>query len=307
MTAAVLGTAVAAPSRWNRMSSGRTLPELTFDIAILVVWYAAAIYANGPQTRMALANAHVEPSPLGYVLATWARDRPIVPAPHQIVIDMVRSTFLVSPFSNRSLVYHSWVTLSSTLLGFAIGTLLGIILAAAVVHVRSLDKSLMPWIISSQTVPILAVAPMVIVVLGAIGLTGLLPKAIISTYLSFFPVTVGMVTGLRSPATINLDLMRTYSASRWQVFWKLRFPSAVPFLFISMKVAIAASLVGAIVGELPTGAIAGLGARLLGGSYYGQTILIWSALIAAAIMAALLVGAVSLANRLVLARMGARP
>ena len=83
---------------------------------------------------------------------------------------------------------------------------------------------------------------MVIVVLASVGLTGLLPKAIISTYLSFFPVTVGMVKGLRSPDPINLDLMRTYSATKMQTFRKLRWPSSVPFLFVSMRVAIAASL-----------------------------------------------------------------
>ena len=103
---------------------------------------------------------------------------------------------------------------------------------------------------------------------------------------------------------VQLDLMRTYSANRWQAFWKLRWPSSVPYLFISMKVAVAASLVGAIVGELPTGAVAGLGARLLAGSYYGQTIQIWSALFAAAALAASLVALVGLANRIVLRRMG---
>jgi NitT/TauT family transport system permease protein len=162
----------------------------------------------------------------------------------------------------------------------------------------------MPWIVSSQTIPILAIAPMIVVVLAAIGITGLLPKAVISTYLSFFPVTVGMVKGLRSPDPIHLDLMRTYSASAWNVFAKLRWPSSAPFLFVSMKVAVAASLVGAIVGELPTGAVAGLGARLLTGSYYGQTVQIWSALIAASLMAAVLVGLVGLAQRIVLRRMG---
>jgi NitT/TauT family transport system permease protein len=162
----------------------------------------------------------------------------------------------------------------------------------------------MPWIITSQTIPILAIAPMVIVVLNAVGLTGLVPKAIISTYLSFFPVTVGVVKGLRSPDPIHLDLMRTYNASRAQVFWKLRWPASVPFLFASMQVAIAISLVGAIVGELPTGAVAGLGARLLTGSYYGQTVQIWAALVAAALMAAVLVALVGLARKIVLRRMG---
>jgi NitT/TauT family transport system permease protein len=174
----------------------------------------------------------------------------------------------------------------------------------AIVHSRTLDTSMMPWLIASQTIPILAIAPMVIVVLAAIGLKGLVPKAIISTYLSFFPVTVGVVKGLRSPDPIHLDLMRTYNSSRALVFWKLRWPASVPFLFASMKVAIAISLVGAIVGELPTGAVAGLGARLLTGSYYGQTVQIWAALFAAAAMAGVLVGLVGLANRIVLRRMG---
>jgi NitT/TauT family transport system permease protein len=155
-------------------------------------------------------------------------------------------------------------------------------------------------------VPILAIAPMIIVVLAAIGLTGILPKALISTYLSFFPVTVGMVKGLRSPDPIHLDLMRTYSASSSQTFRKLRWPASLPFLFVSMKIAIAASLVGAIVGELPTGAVAGLGARLLGGSYYGLTQQMWAALVAASLMAGVLVGIVGLIERLVVRRMGAR-
>ena len=159
----------------------------------------------------------------------------------------------------------------------------GIVLAVLIVHGRALQKSLLPWIIASQTIPILAIAPIVIVVLGSLGLKGLVPKALISAYLCFFPVTIGMVKGLTSPEPMQLDLMRTYSASRWQTFWKLRWPASVPFLFTSLKVAIAISLVGAIVAELPTGAQAGLGARLLTGSYYGQTVQIWAALFAAVV------------------------
>ena len=135
----------------------------------------------------------------------------------------------------------------------------------------------------------------------------LVSKALISTYLSFLPVVVGMVKGFRSPETIQRELMRTYDASTWQIFWKLRWPIAIPYLFTSMKVAVAASLVGAIVGELPTGAVAGLGARLLGGSYYGQTVQIWSALLAAALLAGLLIVAVGVAERIVVRRMGAKP
>src|SRR5690606_2569347 len=197
-------------------------------------------------------------------------------------------------------------TLSATLLGFAIGTTLGILLAVGVVHNRAMDKSVMPWVVASQTIPILAIAPMIIVVLNAVGLSGLLPKALISTYLSFFPVVVGMVKGFRSPEAIQLDLMHTYNASQGQLFRKLRWPSAMPYLFTSMKVAIAISLVGAIVGELPTGAQAGLGARLLAGSYYGQTVQIWAALFAAAALAAVLVAIVGAGQRMVMRRMGAQ-
>jgi NitT/TauT family transport system permease protein len=130
---------------------------------------------------------------------------------------------------------------------------------------------------------------------------------LISTYLSFFPVTVGMVKGLRSPEAMHLDLMRTYSATPAQVFWKLRVPASVPFLFTSMKVAVAASLVGAIVGELPTGAVAGIGAKLLAGAYYSQTIDIWAALVAGSVLAALLVAIVSIVARAVDRAMGGRP
>src|SRR5262245_19912319 len=113
-----------------------------------------------------------------------------------------------------------------------------------------------------------------------------------------------MVKGLRSPDVLQLDLMRTYSSSGSQLLRKLRLPASMPFLFASLKVSVAISLAGAIVGELPTGAVAGLGARLLTGSYYGQTIQIWSALFMAAALAAMLVGLVGLIHRIVMRRLG---
>jgi len=243
----------------------------------------------------------------GAIPATWAQARPRLPAPQQVLGELWATTVQKKITSKRSLIYHGWVTLSATLLGFAIGTGLGIVLAVGIVHSRVMDMSVMPWAIISQTIPIIALAPMIIVVLYSVGVQGMLPKAVISAYLSFFPVVVGMVKGLRSPDRMQLDLLRTYHASRPQVFWKLRVPASVPYLFASLKVGIAASLVGAIVGELPTGAVAGLGARLLAGSYYGQTVQIWSALFAAAILAACLVGLLGLAERAVLRQMGAQP
>jgi NitT/TauT family transport system permease protein len=251
------------------------------------------------------ARAGVEPATgMALVVETWNQERPVLPAPHQVVTELVKTTFGMAPTSKRSLVYHGWITLSATLLGFAMGTAMGILLAVGIIHNRAMDMSVMPWAIASQTIPILAIAPMIIVVLNSVGLQGLVPKAIISAYLSFFPVVVGMVKGLRSPDQMQLDLLQTYFASRSEVFWKLRLPSSMPYLFTSLKVGMAASLVGAIVGELPTGAVAGLGARLLSGSYYGQTVQIWAALFAAAVVAAGMVMLIGLLERNTLKRMG---
>ncbi len=281
------------------------LPVLTVVAAIVVLWYAAAVGLNSAWVYDQAQRAGVEPaSGTALMIETWSQERPVLPAPHQVVSELVKTTFGMAPTSKRSLVYHGWITLSATLLGFAIGTGLGILLAVGILHNRAMDMSVMPWAIASQTIPILAIAPMIIVVLNSVGLQGLVPKAIISAYLSFFPVVVGMVKGLRSPDQMQLDLLKTYHASRSQVFWKLRLPASMPYLFTSLKVGMAASLVGAIVGELPTGAVAGLGARLLSGSYYGQTVQIWAALFAAAIVAAGMVMLIGLAERRTLKKMG---
>ena len=283
------------------------IPVTTIVLTILVLWYASTFLLNAPFQVDLDRRAGVTSSTLEFIGRTMAQPKPVMPAPHQVAVNVFENTFLRAIDSNRSLVYNAWITLTSTAVGFFFGTLLGIAIAIGIVHVNALDRSLMPWIIASQTVPVLAIAPMVIVVLAAVDITGLIPKALISTYLSFFPVTVGMVKGLRSPEAMHLDLMRTYNASAAQTFWRLRLPASVPFLFTSMKVGIAASLVGAIVAELPTGAVAGIGAKLLAGSYYSQTIDIWAALFAGSVLAALLVAIVSIMSRIVDRAMGRRP
>jgi NitT/TauT family transport system permease protein len=296
-----------APSHravWQRLKRGRALPLLFVVGVIIVIWYGAAVRLNAPQLIDGYERREQSWTFGRLVDDAWSMERPVLPAPHQIIADMDQTIRAQNITSRRSLVYHSWITLSSTLLGFAMGTVVGILLAVGIVHVPTLDRSLLPWIIASQTIPILAIAPMIIVVLGSIGLKGLLPKAIISMYLCFFPVTIGMVKGLRSPDPLQLDLMRTYSASKTQTLRLLRWPASLPFLFASLKVAIAISLVGAIVGELPTGATAGLGARLLTGSYYGQTIQIWSALVMASFLAAMLISLIGMIERMVGRRTG---
>ena len=280
------------------------LPILTVLLAIVALWYAAAVWMNSTWTYDQAARAGVEVT-FGEVVAdTLAQERPVLPAPHQVAKGLWDGLFGQKVTSKRSLVYHGWITLSATLLGFAIGTVMGIALAVGIVQNRAMDMSVMPWAIASQTIPILAIAPMIIVVMNALGLQGLVPKSIISAYLSFFPVVVGMVKGLRSPDAMQMDQMKTWNATRAQTFWKLRLPSSAPYLFASLKVGVAASLIGAVVAELSLSSNGGLGARLLAGSYYGQTVQIWAALLAAAVLAAVLVWAIGVVQGLTLKRMG---
>ncbi|KQI73746.1 ABC transporter permease [Loktanella sp. 5RATIMAR09] len=298
------------------------LPVLTVIGALMLFWIVSVVPMNihltadlaqrqdilvTPDTPV----ARQEYSGIGLALRnphlfgmTYTLDRPRLPSPHQVAVEMWNTIALQNITSRRSLVFHGWVTLSATLLGFVIGTGLGVLLAVGIVYNRAMDMSVMPWAIASQTIPILALAPMIIVMMGAIGIQGLFPKAVISAYLSFFPVVVGMVKGLRSPDRMQLDLLRTYYASPAQGFWKLRLPASVPYLFASLKIGISASLVGAIVAELPTGARAGFGARMLVGDQYGQPLVTWAALFAAALTAAALVGFFSLIERWTLRRMG---
>lgn len=298
------------------------LPILTIVAAILVIWVLAVVPMNMhltadqaqrdglvvmPQTpaeRQSYSGLGLSVANAGLIPLTYTLDRPRLPSPHQVAGEMWETIALRNVTSRQSLVYHGWVTLSATLMGFAIGTTLGILLAVGIVHNRAMDMSVMPWAIASQTIPILALAPMIIVMMGQFGIQGLLPKAVISAYLSFFPVVVGMVKGLRSPDAMQMDLLRTYYASSSQGFWKLRLPASVPYLFASFKIGISAALVGAIVAELPTGARAGFGARMLVGDQYGNPLVTWAALFAAAITAAALVAIFTAMERLTLRRMG---
>jgi NitT/TauT family transport system permease protein len=266
------------------------LPPAVVLLAVVLLWYGAAALLNGPAAP----------------LAAWSLDRPLLPAPHQIAATWWQGVVGWKVTSPRSLVYHAGVTAASALLGLAFAVVAGIGLAIVVVHSRTLDRALMPWIVASQTVPVLAIAPVVVVALGNAGITGLLPKALIAGYLSFLPITAGMVTGLRAPDAMQMDLLRSYAASRAQVLALLRWPASIGFLLPALRVAVSLSLVGAIVAELPTGAQAGLGARLLAGSYYGQILQLWAALAMAAVLAMLGLAAVDALARGVAALRGGR-
>ncbi|SIS85866.1 ABC transporter permease [Insolitispirillum peregrinum] len=276
------------------------LPVAVMALAVLALWYAGALWLNAPQVLDGFARAHTDHWTLSeFARQAFSQKRPILPTPDQIASEMVQSLTGYPVTHVRNLLFHTAVTAGSALTGFGMGVVLGILLAIGIVQVKTLESSLLPWVITSQTIPVLAIAPMVVVILGNIGFSGLLPKAVISMYLCFFPITIGMVKGLRSADPLSLDLMRTYSANGQQTFWLLRLPSALPYLFTSLKIAVAASVVGAIVAELPTGGQAGLGARLLSGSYYGQTVQIWSALVMSALLSVSLVWLIGLMERFV--------
>ncbi len=290
------------------------IPVLSVVAAIVALWYVAVVPMNAQWTLDQAQRAGVDLTFPEIVADTMNQRRPRLAAPHQILEEIWNTTWVEEVYgrrgivatgtlSNRSLVYHSWVTFSATMLGFAMGAALGMALAIGIVYSRTMAGSVMPWVIASQTIPIIAIAPMIIVILSSAGITGLVPKAVIAAYLAFFPVVVGMVKGLNAPEQHQRDLMRTWNADGFQTFLRLRLPVSMPYLFASAKVAIAASVVGIIVGELPVQQ-GGLGTRLLIGSQFGNPVQVWAALFTAAVLAATLVGTVGLIERATLRRMG---
>ena len=308
----------------------RVLPVLTILLALIALWYAAvapmnirqsldiaerggvAVVPEGARVRSETSVWLLIARNPGEIARGYSLDRPRLPTPVQVGQEFWKTTGALAlrgrAFSKRSLIFHGWITLQSTLMGFALGTAVGILGAVGIVYSRTMEMSVMPWAIISQTVPIVALAPMIIVLSSQLGIDGrAMPKAIISAYLCFFPVLVGMVKGLRSPARDQLDLLRTYNAGGLASFLKLRLPSSVPYLFTSLKIGVAAALVGTIVGELPTGAISGLGARILIGDQFGTPLAIWAALFAAAILAGVLVTVIGWAQAMAMRRMGVRP
>lgn len=285
----------------------RAAPVLTVLAALVALWYAASVWMNSTWVYDQAARAGESPSLMEVIPQTMAQERPLLPPPHQVAARLWEGLAGQAVTSKRSLVYHGFVTFRGTMAGFALGIVIGVGLAMAIVRFRVMDMSVMPWAIISQTVPIVAIAPMILVVSNQLGIQGReVPKAIIASYLSFFPVLVSMVKGLRAPDQMQLDLLKTWGASEGQTCRKLRLPASMPYFFASLKVAVAAALVGTIVGELPTGAVEGLGARMLLGSQYGEPLITWAALFASAILAGILILAVGLVERLANRRMGVR-
>ncbi len=186
--------------------------------------------------------------------------------------------------------------------GFLVGSVIGFALGVVFIHSGLLERGLMPYVVASQTVPLLAIAPMVVIWGSRLNWPAWVAVTIISAYLTFFPVTINTLRGLRSPDPTALELMRSYAATDWQVLWKLRFPASLPYLFTALKVSATVSVIGAIVGELPSGIADGLGRALLTFSYYyiSGPEKLYAAVLGSAALGIVFVGAVTLVERLVL-------
>jgi NitT/TauT family transport system permease protein len=198
----------------------------------------------------------------------------------------------------QHLVGAALFTWQGALIGFALGALIGLVLAAIFVHFRLLERAFVPYVIASQTIPIVALAPLIVVGFGR----GLTAVVIIATYLTFFPMTIAATRGLSSPDPRAVELMRSYAASRWAILWKVRLPASVPYLFTALKIAATASIVGAIIGEGPGGVPNGLGRAILNFNQYYITgpEKLWATILVASLLGATFFGLVALAERLVL-------
>jgi NitT/TauT family transport system permease protein len=235
--------------------------------------------------------------------ARIARDRSL---PHiwQVVNAFVAPAQRNGPPLGAILIGQALFTFREALIGFTIGGLLGLLLGIGFVHSRLAERAFVPYVVASQTVPILAISPLIVVATKA----GWASVAIISAYLTFFPVTIAALRGLRAADARAFELMRSYAAGRLAVLWKLRLPTSVPYLFSSLRVAAAASVIGALVGELPSGIPDGLGASLLNYNQYytAGPERLWATIIMCAALGLAFVGLVRLAE-FVLTRNRYRP
>jgi NitT/TauT family transport system permease protein len=180
------------------------------------------------------------------------------------------------------LVGKALYTWREAAIGFGLGAVIGVSLAAAFVHSQLLERAFVPYVVASQTIPIVALAPMIVFFVG----NDVAAVVVVATYLTFFPVTIAMIRGLRSPDPRALELMRSYAATKRTIFWKLRMPASVPYLFTALKIAATASIVGAIVGEGPGGIQDGLGRAILD---FNQTYItgpekLWAAILVTALL-----------------------
>jgi NitT/TauT family transport system permease protein len=226
--------------------------------------------------------------------------------PH--VHDIIGQLFEPSRRNGPLLIEVLWdaalFTAREAFVGFILGAVVGFAIGVVLVHSQLLMRGFLPYIVASQTVPILAVAPMVVIWLGGRGLPDWFSVSVIAAYLTFFPVTINTLRGLQSADPRALELMRSYAASAWKILWKLRVPAALPYLFAALKISATASIVGAIIGELPASIQGGLGGAILNFNQYYATSppSLWATNLIATLLGITFFLAVVIAEKLVVRR-----
>jgi NitT/TauT family transport system permease protein len=275
------GLGTIAPTASGRRRGRGLLVGLLVALVILLVWEGAKFLGGTPwRAPLALPGSPVLWNPP----FRWAFANDLN-LPH---VWNILLTFN-EPFQRGSsqsvaayLAGASLYTWREALIGFLLGAAIGLALATVFVHSRLLERALVPYVVASQTIPIIALAPLIVFAFGA----NVMSVVVIATYLTFFPVTIAMIRGLRSFDPRALELMRSYASSRWQIYRKLRFPASLPYLFTALKIAATASIVGAIIGEGPGGIAQGLGRVIINYNQYYITgpEKLWAAIIAAGIL-----------------------
>ena len=295
MDADLRGRPGAQPGRRRTLRRGMAL--VAFVVLFVVVWEGAKWLAGDPWRIEQLGYEHNPPFRIQQL-----NDLNL---PH---LWEILAAF-AEPFqrnANYSLVNYLFdqavYTSTEALIGFIAGALIGVGLASLFVHSGFLERAFVPFVVASQTVPIVALAPLVVVGLGP----GLTSVVLIATYLTFFPVTIAVMRGLRSPDPRAVELMRSYAASKWDVYRKVRLPASVPYLFTSLKIAAAASLVGTIIGEGPGGVPQGLGRAILNFNqqYITGPERLWATIIVASAVGVLFFSMVRLAEIYFVTRRG---
>lgn len=237
----------------------------------------------------------------------WIRpirpDNTTMPHVWDMVIELFRPVRRGGDLLILDLAGRSFFTLREALVGFVIGGLFGFALSVLFVRSTLLERAFMPYVIASQTIPIIAIAPMVVVWGGRLDFPQWLSVAVISAYLTFFPVAINTLRGLRSPDPTALELMRSYAARPNDVLWKLQVPAALPYIFTALKVSATASVIGALIGELPAGFGDGLGRALLTFSqqFGARSVKLYATVIVTALVGVIFVTAVTLLERRVVA------
>jgi NitT/TauT family transport system permease protein len=259
----------------------RVIQLVLFVAAILVVWEAAKFLGGVPWRPIGAGPGSpvVWDPPFRWDFANdlnlphWWNIVWVLGQPVQRGTDETLLQFL------GGAAFYTW---REAFIGFVVGAILGLILATVFVHSRLAERAFVPYVVASQTIPIVALAPMIVFAFGQ----NVTSVVIIATYLTFFPVTIAMIRGLRSPDPRALELMRSYAASSWQIYRKVRLPASLPYLFTALKIAATASIVGAIIGEGPGGIPDGLGRAILNFNQYYITgpEKLWGAILVSALL-----------------------